>query len=309
MDQTISVCSPGAYENCRICPRRCGVNRAAGQTGYCHAPADCYVARAALHFWEEPCLSGTRGSGTVFFSGCSLGCVYCQNAAIRSQMQGQIRTPRQLADDFLDLQEQGGHNINLVTAAHYLPHVIQALELVRGGALRIPVVYNSGGYESVESLKALEGLVDIYLPDLKTLSPERGRKYSHAEDYPSVATDAIEEMVRQTGPFELDAEGLMRRGVIVRHLILPGGREDAKAVIRYLYERYGDRIYLSLMSQYTPVLPEAERERFPELARRLRRREYDRVVDYAISLGVTNAFVQEGRVAKESFIPDFSQFS
>ncbi len=290
------------YESCRLCPRQCGVNRLAGQKGACHAAADCYIARAALHYWEEPCLSGTEGSGTVFFSGCGLGCIYCQNVQIRSSMRGQIYTPEELAGTFLRLQDEGANNINLVTACHFLPHVIEALRLVRGQELRIPVVYNSGGYESVESLRMLEGLVDVYLPDLKYLSSQRAQKYSHAADYPEVAKAAIAEMVRQQPEAVFDEQGRMLKGVIVRHLVLPGGREDSLAVVRYLYETYRDSIYMSLMNQYTPVLQDPD---YPELARKLHRREYERVIDEAMRLGVENAYIQEGGTAKESFIPPF----
>ena len=290
------------YSSCRLCPRRCGVNRLAGQTGACHAAADCYIARAALHYWEEPCLSGTEGSGTVFFSGCGLGCIYCQNAQIRSEMRGRIYTPEDLAETFLRLQEEGANNINLVTACHFLPHVIEALRLVRGQKLTIPVIYNSGGYESVESLRMLEGLVDVYLPDLKYLSPQRAQKYSHAADYPDAAKAAIAEMVRQQPEPIFDENGMMRQGVIVRHLVLPGGREDSLAVVHYLHETYGDRIYMSLMNQYTPVLQDPA---YPELARKLHRREYERILDEAMRLGVENAYIQAGGTAKESFIPPF----
>ncbi|MBQ7915924.1 MAG: radical SAM protein [Firmicutes bacterium] len=285
-------------EQCRLCPRNCGVDRYNTQ-GVCGAPAQVYAARAALHFWEEPCISGTRGSGAVFFSGCNLHCVYCQNREISTHIKGKEVTPAQLAQTFLRLQDQGAHNINLVTGTHYLPQIIRALELAK---LQIPVVYNTSGYEKAEFIKGLEGLVDIYLPDFKYTSPERARKYSHAVDYPEVAKEALAEMVRQIPEPIFDTEGMMQKGVIVRHLLLPGGREDSLAVVKYLHETYGDKIYMSLMKQYTPLITDPA---YPELSRKIKRREYERVVQYALDLGVENAFIQEGGTAKESFIPIF----
>lgn len=289
---------------CRVCPRNCGADRLQ-RPGVCGADSQIRVSRAALHRWEEPCLSGTRGSGTVFFNGCSLHCVYCQNAAISSPnslFPGKEITPERLAEIFLELQGQGAHNINLVTPTHYLPHIARALESARSLGLSVPVVYNTSGYEKADSLKWLEGLVDIYLPDFKYMDPSRARQYSNAADYPERAKEALAEMVRQSPAPMLDERGIMQKGVIVRHLLLPGGREDSMAVVRYLYETYGDAIYISLLKQYTPVGLETG---YPELNRKIRRREYDRIVDYAISLGVRNAYIQEGGAAQESFIPDF----
>lgn len=266
------------------------------------------IARAALHFWEEPCISGKNGSGTVFFSGCSLRCVYCQN---RSIALGDVRTAvstERLSEIFLSLQEQGAHNLNLVTPTHEIEAVVRALERAKARGLSIPVVYNTGGYEKVESLKLLDGLVDVWLPDLKYFDSALSKRYSGAEDYFSVASAAIAEMYRQAGPSVFSTEGdsnLMRRGVLVRHMVLPSHTADAKRVIRYLYETYGDDIFISIMSQYTPVLCGEDAKRFPELTRKITKREYEAVVDYAISLGVENAFIQEGDVAKESFIPKF----
>lgn len=287
---------------CRLCPRECGADRLGGQKGACGVPGRLLMARASLHHWEEPCLSGSRGSGTVFFSGCGLGCVYCQNRAISLEAQGVGMSVADLADTFLSLQEQGAHNINLVTATQYLPQVVAALARVKGSALRIPVVYNTGGYEKAESLRRLEGLVDIYLPDFKYMDPERARRYSNAPDYPKAAKEALREMVRQAPEAKWDEDGMMRSGVIVRHLLLPGGREDSMAVVRYLLETYGNRIYMSLMNQYTPVLKDPA---YPELGRKIRRREYERIVEYALRLGVENAYIQEGGTARESFIPAF----
>lgn len=272
-------------------------------TGYCGVKHTLRVARAALHFWEEPCISGEEGSGAVFFTGCNLRCVYCQNYHIARAEQGKEITAERLSDIFLELQEQKANNINLVTPTHYVPQIIEALGNAREKGLKLPVVYNCGGYESTETLKRLEGLVDIYLPDFKYMDPVRAKKYSRAEDYPERAKAALAEMVRQQPKAEFDSRGILKKGVIVRHLMLPGGIKDSKAVVRYLYETYGDQIYVSLMNQYTP-LPQAEK--YPELTRKLKKFEYDRLVDYAISLGVSNGFIQEGETAEESFIPAFT---
>jgi putative pyruvate formate lyase activating enzyme len=260
------------------------------------------VARAALHFWEEPCLSGEEGSGTVFFSGCALGCVYCQNHAISKGPHGKAVSVERLSEIFLELQGKGANNVNLVTPSHFAPQIAAAIGIARRTGLAIPVVYNCGGYEKVETLRALEGLVDIYLPDFKYFSPGPAVKYSRCADYFEAASAALREMVRQAGEAAYDARGIMQKGVIVRHLVLPGYLEDSKNVIRYLYEAYGDLITLSIMNQYTPVAPAAAH---PELSRKVTEEEYAEVVEFAVALGVTNAFVQEGETASESFIPAF----
>jgi putative pyruvate formate lyase activating enzyme len=272
-------------------------------TGYCGVKNTIRVARAALHFWEEPCISGEEGSGAVFFTGCNLRCVFCQNYQIARAEQGKEITVERLAEIFLELQAQKANNINLVTATHYVPQVAEALSIAKTKGLHIPVVYNCGGYELVETLKLLEGLVDIYLPDFKYVDNERAKRYSRAEDYPEVAKKALAEMVRQQPEAEFDERGIMTKGVIVRHLMLPGGIKDSKAVVNYLYETYGHQIYISLMNQYTPLPHVAD---YPEIDRKLKKFEYDRLVDYAISLGVENGFIQEGETAKESFIPAFT---
>ena len=289
-------------KKCSLCPRLCLADRNI-TTGYCGVKNTLRVARAALHFWEEPCLSGDEGSGAVFFTGCNLRCVFCQNYEIARAEQGKEITIERLTEIFLELQEQKANNINLVTATHYVPQVVEALKAAKEKGLHIPVVYNCGGYESVETLKLLEGLVDIYLPDFKYLDPERAKRYSRAEDYPETAKKALAEMVRQQPEAVFDDRGIMQKGVIVRHLMLPGGIKDSKAVVNYLYETYGDQIFLSLMNQYTPLPHVAE---YPEIDRKLKKFEYDRLVDYAISLGVENGFIQEGETAKESFIPAFT---
>lgn len=288
---------------CRLCPRKCGVNRRGGQKGYCGETEELVVARAALHMWEETCISGKEGSGAVFFSGCSMGCVFCQNYSIAGARVGKSICVERLAEIFLELQEQGANNINLVTPTHYVLQIIEALELARGEGLRLPVVYNTSGYEKVETLRLLRGYVDIYLPDFKYMDGNLAKEYSHAADYPEYAKAAVEEMVDQTGSPVFDEEtGLMKRGVIVRHLVLPGHVKNSKAVVRYLYETYGNRIMLSIMNQYTPM-PQVKDD--PLLGRKVTRREYDRVVDYALELGVECGFIQEGEAATESFIPEF----
>ena len=294
----------GEDNACRLCPRECGAKRKK-TAGRCGVRSCFKVARAALHFWEEPCISGEEGSGTVFFSGCSLGCVYCQNRDISGGERGREITLERLYEIFFELKESGANNINLVTAGHFLPWLVPVLERARRDGLGIPVVYNSGGYETVQALRRLEGLVDVYLPDFKYISPETAARYSKAPDYPDVAMAALAEMMRQAGEAVFDERGIMQRGVILRHLVLPGHTGEAKKIIRYAYETYGDRIYLSIMNQYTPM-PGIEEE-YPELGRKLGREEYDEVVDYAIDLGVENGFIQEGETAEESFIPPFDE--
>ena len=290
-------------KECRVCPRNCGADRLSDQKGFCRAGAEIILARAALHMWEEPCISGKEGSGAVFFSGCSLGCKFCQNRQISRGQTGKKVTADRLADIFLELQQQKANNINLVTAGHFLPQVAEAIEKSRNRGLQIPVVYNSSGYEKSEMLKLLEGLVDIYLPDFKYMDPELAEKYSYARDYPEVAKEALKEMVRQTGTPEFDRRGIMKKGVIVRHLLLPGHVKDSRRVLEYLLSTYGKEIYISLMNQYTPM-PAMKDD--PRLSRKVTDREYQRLIDYGIQLGLENGFIQEGETAKESFIPEFN---
>ena len=295
------------YEKCQLCPRMCQVNRENGQTGICKVPSKLKVARAALHYWEETCISGTKGSGTVFFSGCSMHCVFCQNQEIAQGVSGKEISRERLAEIFLELQEKQANNINLVTPGQYVPHIVWAVEQARAQGLTIPIVYNTSSYENVDTLKRLEGIVDVYLPDFKYWSPELAKKYSHAPDYPEVAKAAIAEMVRQqpAAQFQYDEEqdlDLIKKGVIVRQLLLPGQLQDAKQIIKYLHDTYGEQIYLSLMSQYTPL---KHVEKFPELNRKVDRKTYDKYIDYAIEIGVENGYIQEEDVAEESFIPAF----
>lgn len=288
--------------DCTLCPRACHVNRLAGQTGFCGQTADLTAARAALHFWEEPCISGTEGSGTVFFSGCSLRCVFCQNHEIALGEKGRGISLDRLSDIFLELQEAGANNINLVTPTHFVPQIRYALLLARSKGLSLPVVYNSGGYEEVSALRMLDGLIDIYLPDFKYYSSELSAACSHAPDYFEKACAAVAEMHRQVGAPQFAAnKGLMTRGMIVRHLVLPGQTRDSKKILRYLHETYGNDIYVSIMNQYTPM-PHVT---LLDLNRKVTTEEYDRVLKFAAAIGIGQGFVQEGGTADESFIPPF----
>lgn len=289
-------------EACRLCPRECDVNRLKGKKGFCGVGAKVMVARAALHMWEEPCISGTKGSGAVFFSGCGLRCCFCQNHDIAIGSRGLAVSVERLGEIFLELKEKGAANINLVTGAHYVPQIIEALKLARMQGMDLPVVYNSSGYEKLETLKLLEGYVDIYLPDLKYMEPDLAQKFSHAPDYVERAKAAIKEMVRQSGSCQFGEDGYIRRGTIVRHLILPGHTKNSRKVLRYLHETYGEEIYISIMNQYTPVREFGE---FKELNRKVTKREYEKVLDTAVEMGIQNGFIQEGETASESFIPEF----
>jgi len=289
-------------KNCRLCPRNCGVDRENGEAGFCRADSRIKIARADLHFWEEPCLSGTKGSGTVFFSGCNLRCVFCQNYKISTGDTGWYVTVEELSDIFLKLQEKGAHNINLVTAVHYIPQVAIALKKAKEKGLLIPVCYNSGGYESVEALKLLEGLVDIYLPDFKYYDEKYALKYSSAKNYPEIAKSAIAEMFRQVGEPVFSDDGMMKKGVIVRHLMLPGLLFDSKKIIDYLYSEYKDSIWISIMNQYTPT---KKVEKIKNLNRPLLKAHYEAMLRYAAELGVENAFVQGEGTVGESFVPEF----
>ena len=291
------------YEVCRLCPRACGARRTEGKTGACGMSSSLFVSRAALHMWEEPPISGERGSGTVFFAGCPLSCVFCQNSEISHERHGKEISTARLAEIFLELQEKGAHNINLVTATHFVPHVTAALDAAKQSGLTIPIVYNCGGYESVETLRMLRRYVDIYLPDFKYMSSELAARYSLCPDYPERAKESLAEMVAQTGAPVFDENGMLLRGTVVRHLVLPGCAKDSIEVVKYLHETYGDKIYISIMSQYTPS--ERLRARFPELARKLTKYEYGKVVRFAAEIGVKNGFTQYGEAAAESFIPSF----
>lgn len=294
--------------HCTLCPRTCGADRAAGQTGLCGAGDTLRAARAALHHWEEPCLSGApeapTGSGTVFFSGCALGCCYCQNYGISQEGQGRPLTEARLAEIFLELQAKGAKNINLVTATQWLPWVLPALDSARRRGLRLPVVYNTGGYETVQTVQALAGYVDIWLTDFKYDSPALAAELSRAGNYPAVADRALRAMLRQTGAPVYDPEGYLRRGVIVRHLVLPGQAADSQAVLRRLAAvRRQEEVpfLLSLMSQFTPFYHAADHG----LGRRITSYEYRKVVDAALALGLTDGYMQEKSSAREEYTPPF----
>lgn len=287
---------------CGLCPRNCKVDRSIS-VGFCGSKNKIRTARAALHFWEEPCISGTRGSGTVFFSGCTLKCCFCQNHEISTGKIGKEITPQRLGEIFLSLQEQGAHNINLVTATHFLPWILSALDLVKH-KLSIPVVYNCGGYEKTEIIDVLKDYVDIYLPDLKYYDSALSSRYSKAPDYFPAAAEAILRMVEQTGAPVFDSEGIMQKGVIIRHMILPGCKQDSIALLHWINDTLPKGHYLiSLMSQYTPFYKSCD---YPEINRRITTYEYNKVLDEAIALGLTDGFMQEKSSAKEEYTPPFN---
>jgi len=291
------------YTSCTLCPRMCSIDRRTGQ-GYCRAGETLKIARAALHPWEEPCISGTNGSGTVFFSGCNLKCVFCQNHTLSHDNFGKEITVERLAEIFLELQEKGAHNINLVTATHYLPSIKEAFDLL-GSKLTIPVVYNCGGYERVEIMQEYSDYIDIYLPDLKYYDSGLSKKYSKAEDYFAKASKAIEEMIRITGGLSWNKQNpdLLDHGVIIRHMVLPGAKDDSIRLLHWIKDSLPDGKYLvSLMSQYTPFHKSAN---FPEINRRITSYEYNKVLDTAIDLGLVHGYMQEKSSAKEEYTPPF----
>ena len=288
-------------ENCSLCPRNCGINRYNGEMGFCRQTSSLKIARAALHDWEEPCISGIRGSGTVFFSGCTLQCTFCQNKEISQDGFGQHVSEERLCEIFLELQEKGAHNINLVTPSHFIPSIKNALLMAKKSGLRLPIICNCGGYESVEALKIWEGLIDIYLTDLKFFSPEISFKFCGRRDYFAVAEKALSEMYRQTKSFLFDAKGILKRGVIVRHLMLPGYLFDTKHILDFLEKHYKNKVYISLMNQYTP--PRIPSKNAPSFG--LSEEHYERMVDYLMEKGMERVYIQEGGTCDESFIPPF----
>ena len=290
-------------EECRLCPRNCGVNRLEGKRGFCGAGDKIRVARAALHYWEEPCISGEIGSGTVFFSHCTLKCVFCQNYNISQCEWGKEITVERLAEIFIELQNKKALNINLVTPTHYVPQIIEAIKIARGKGLNIPIIYNSSGYEKVDTIRLLKGYIDVYLPDMKYFDTKYSSKYSKANRYFDYAKDAIEEMINQVGEVCFDNNGIIQRGVIIRHLMLPGLLFDSKKIIDYIYKTYGDKVFISIMNQYTPLEHVKE---YPEINRVLNPKHYESLIDYALNLGVKNGFIQEEGTDSESFIPLFN---
>ena len=289
---------------CNICPRRCGIDRS-HQIGFCNSSDKLKVALASLHMWEEPCISGEHGSGAVFFSGCNLRCIFCQNKEISRGQKGKEITTQRLVDIFFELKEKGAENINLVTPTHFTVQIADAIDKARERGFDLPIVYNTASYESVGSLQLLDGRVDIYLPDCKYYDDELAVRLSSAPGYHDISLKAIEYMLRQVGVCRFDEKGMIKRGVIVRHLVLPGHTADSIAVLRSLYENFGDDIYISVMSQYTPV---RDIPKYPELNRRVTAREYEKVLNKALEIGIKNGFMQDREVAKESFIPKFDCF-
>lgn len=313
----------GYEETCSLCPRNCKVNRAKKEVGYCGVTSTFKVARAALHMWEEPCISGKSGSGAIFFSGCNMGCVFCQNHEISIGRWGKEISSERFMEICYELKDKGAHNINLVTPDHYITELCIVLDRLKKQGFDLPIVYNSSAYVKVEALRRMEGLVDIYLPDFKYDSGEVAQRYSRAKDYPVTARAAISEMVRQQPDCRFDTAGMLKHGVIVRHLLLPGQLYAARKIVKYLHETYGDRIYISLMNQYTPIegcgqmltsdLGDMDEElakkvlgdTVEKLAKKVPADSYENLVRYAQSIGVEQGFIQEGETAKESFIPAF----
>lgn len=289
-------------KSCEVCPMRCKVNRMHGELGFCRAGFESIVSKAFPHLWEEPCISGTKGSGTVFFSGCNLKCVFCQNYEISQEMLGKPKDIEGLADIFLRLQAKGVHNINLVTPTIYTPQIAEALTIAKEMGLNIPVVWNSNAYENVEILNKLEGLVDVYLPDLKYYDDEIAVKYSKAKNYFEYASKAILEMVRQVGEPQFDEKGIITKGVIIRHLVLPGFVKDTKKILKWISLNLPKGVYVSLMSQYMPYY---RTEDYPEINRPLTQNEYDEAVDYFFEVGLENGFIQGEGANSDEFVPEF----
>ncbi len=285
---------------CEICPRKCKVNRNNGELGYCKASNKMKIGGYHLHMWEEPIITGKYGSGTIFFSYCNLRCAYCQNYDLSFNSVGEYITIERLSDIMLELQEMQAENVNLVTPTHYIPLIKNSIVLAKEKGLKIPIVYNTSGYESVESLKTLEGLIDIYLPDFKYYDNSLG-KYSSVADYFNIASLALKEMYRQVGKPKYNKKGMLKKGVIVRHLVLPNNYQDSKKIINYLYQEYKDNIILSIMNQYTIT----KITKYPELNQKVDPKEYDNLIDYAYNLGIRNCFTQEEESQSESFIPKF----
>ncbi|MGL4730641.1 MAG: radical SAM protein [Clostridium sp.] len=289
-------------EKCMLCPHKCGVNRLNSEVGFCLASDKVKVSKVSKHFWEEPCISGENGSGTIFFSNCNLKCVFCQNYKISTEGFGKEISIERLSDIFLEQQERGVNNINLVTPTHYIPQIVEAIKMAKDKGLTLPIVYNSNGYESVEALKLLRGYIDVYLPDLKYFNDKYAIKYSKAKNYFDNATKVIKEMFMQVGRPIFDENGLIKKGVIIRHLMLPGLLFDSKKIVDYIYKTYKDDVFLSLMNQYTPFYNCMEYE---ELTKPLNPKHYEALIEYCVELGYKNAFIQEQGTCKESFIPNF----
>ncbi|WP_035149923.1 radical SAM protein [Clostridium tetanomorphum] len=287
---------------CELCPRNCRVNRLNNELGFCKSGKNILIALASLHHWEEPCISGTNGSGTIFFSNCNLNCVFCQNHQISQESVGKEISIEKLSQIFLTQQNKGAHNINLVTPSHYVPQIIDALKIAKKTGLKIPIVYNTNSYENLSTIKALNGYIDVYLPDLKYYNNTYSEKYSGVKNYFQYASKAIEEMVKQVGSPNFNKDGIMTKGVIIRHMMLPGLLFDSKKIIDYIYTTFKDSVYISIMNQYTPLNKSIN---YPEINKPVNPKHYDTFIDYCLSLGIKNAFIQEEGTVKESFIPKF----
>lgn len=289
-------------KSCNLCPRNCSIDRTVGKLGFCNSNSNIKVSKVSKHYWEEPCISGSKGSGTVFFSNCNLKCVFCQNHQISHNGVGKEISIERLSEIFLEQQGSGVHNINLVTPTHYIPQIIEAIKLAKDNGLKLPIVYNSNGYENVDAIRKLRGYIDIYLPDLKYFNDKYAIKYSNAKNYFNSAISVIEEMFNQVGEPTFDNDGMMKNGVIIRHLMLPGLLFDSKKIVDYIFKTYNHKVYLSLMNQYTPVY---NCSKFEELTKPLNPKHYDALISHCLELGYKNAFIQEEGTAKESFIPNF----
>ena len=288
--------------NCHLCPRNCGVNRLIGEKGFCGAGKDVKIARVSLHYFEEPCISGKNGSGTVFFSNCSLRCVFCQNHKISQSTIGKEISIDRLSDIFLELQNKNAHNINLVTPTHYAVQIKEAIEKAKSKGLNIPIVYNSSGYETTSTIKLLKNSIDVYIPDFKYFNNKYALKYSSAPNYFNYAKESINEMISQVGQAKFNEEGLITKGVIIRHMMLPGLLFDSKKIIDYISKNFGDIVYLSIMNQYTPMHNASE---YAEINKTLNPKHYDALISYALNKGITKGFIQEEGTSSEEFVPEF----
>ena len=288
------------FKDCTLCPRLCHIDRTK-YFGFCGAKDKMVIARASLHMWEEPCISGSTGSGTIFFSGCNLKCIFCQNSEISTKLIGHTVSIEDFATICLNLEKEGANNINLVTPTHYVPLIIEGIKLAKTKGLKIPIVYNSSGYENVDTIKMLDGIVDIYLPDFKYYNDIYAKNYSNVTNYFEVCKNALAEMYKQVGKNKFNKDGMMLKGVIVRHLVLPELLDDSKKILKYLYDTYHDNIYISIMNQYTPL----KEFKYPNLNHKLDDDSYNELIDYALDLGIKKAFIQEGDTVDSSFIPDF----
>lgn len=290
-------------KNCNLCIRRCNIDRINGEIGFCRATDRVKIARASLHMWEEPPISGDVGSGTVFFSNCNLKCVFCQNHEISQESVGIDITIERLADIFLELQDKNAANINLVTPTHYVPHIIEAIDIARAKGLSIPILYNTNSYDSVETIKLLKGYIDVYLPDFKYFNDKYAIKYSNAPRYEENIIPVLKEMYNQVGPVQFDNNGFITKGIIIRHLMLPGLLFDSKKILDKIYSVFQDNVYISIMNQYTPMF---NASKYPEIDKSLNPKHYDSLIDYASSIGITKGFIQESGTNSTAYVPNFN---